>query len=124
MEQVGILKDLAVIFAASLVVVWGFHRAKLPSMPGFIVAGILLGPHGLALVRDPRSVEKLADIGVILLLFTIGIEFSLGRLRQMRTQVLAGGATQVGLTTAITAAVALAVIGKWQVGLFLGFLVA
>jgi K+:H+ antiporter len=123
MEQIGILRELAIIFAASLVVVFVFHRAKLPALPGFIVSGILLGPHALGLVSDTHQVEQLADIGVVLLLFTIGIEFSLGRLRQMRTQVLAGGFTQFILTTAVTGAVALVLVSRWQVGLFLGFLV-
>jgi len=85
MEQVGLLADLAIIFTVSLVVVLLFHRFRLPPVPGFIVAGVLLGPNALGLVNDVTGVERLADVGVILLLFTVGIEFSAGRLRAPRS---------------------------------------
>src|SRR5438309_7738528 len=124
MQQLLILRDLAVIFAASLVVILVFHRLRLPALPGFIVAGVLLGPNALGFIPDVHRVEGLAEVGVILLLFTIGIEFSLGRLRQMGRQVAVAGACQVGLTVAATAAVAAAGAARWQVALFLGFLAA
>src|SRR2546430_5654141 len=124
MEQLLILRDLAVIFGASLLVVLVFHRMRLPAVPGFIVAGVLLGPNALGFIPDVHRVEGLAEVGVILLLFTIGIEFSLGRLREMGRQVVVAGACQVGLTVAATAAVAVAGAARWQVALFLGFLAA
>jgi len=68
----------------------------LPALPGFIVAGMILGPNALGLVSDPHRVESLAEVGVILLLFTIGIEFSLSRLKEMGRQVLVGGLGQMG----------------------------
>ena len=124
MEQLHILRDLAVIFAGSLLVILLFYRLKLPALPGFIVAGILLGPNALGLVSDPHDVEGLAEVGVILLLFTIGIEFSLSRLREMGRQILAGGLAQMGFTVLATLAVGLAFLGGWRVSLFLGFLIA
>ena len=124
MEQLHILRDLAVIFAGSLLVILGFYRLRLPALPGFIVAGILLGPNALGLVSDPKDVEGLAEVGVILLLFTIGIEFSLSRLREMRRLVLAGGLAQMAFTVFATLAVGLAFLGGWRVALFLGFLIA
>jgi CPA2 family monovalent cation:H+ antiporter-2 len=124
MEQLHVLRDLAVIFAGSLLVILLFYRLKLPALPGFIVAGILLGPNALRLVSDPRDVEGLAEVGVILLLFTIGIEFSLGRLKEMGRQVLAGGLSQMGFTTLATLAVGIAFLRDWRVALFLGFLIA
>ncbi|HYU08942.1 MAG TPA: cation:proton antiporter [Gemmatimonadales bacterium] len=124
MEQLHILRDLAVIFAGSLLVILVFYRLKLPALPGFIVAGILLGPNALGLVSDPRDVEGLAEVGVILLLFTIGIEFSLSRLREMGRQILVGGLSQMGLTVLATLAAGLALLGGWRVSLFLGFLIA
>src|SRR5437899_1572429 len=124
MEQLLILRDLAVIFGASLLVVLVFHRMRLAALPGFIVAGVLLGPNALGFIPDVHRVEGLAEVGVILLLFTIGIEFSLGRLREMGRQVVVAGACQVGLTVAATAAVAVAGAARWQVALFLGFLAA
>src|SRR6058998_2551717 len=124
MEQLLVLRDLAVIFGASLVVVLVFHRLRLPALPGFIVAGVVLGPNALGLIPDVHRVEGLAEVGVILLLFTIGIEFSLSRLREMGRQVVVAGACQVGLTVAATAAAAAAGTTRWQVALFLGFLAA
>src|SRR5256884_4480899 len=124
MEQLHVLRDLAVIFAGSLLVILVFCRRKLPALPGFIVAGILLGPNALGLVSDPHDVEGLAEVGVILLLFTIGIEFSLSRLKEMGRQVLAGGFSQMGFTVLATLAVGLAFLGSWRVALFLGFLIA
>ncbi|HEX4628112.1 MAG TPA: cation:proton antiporter [Gemmatimonadales bacterium] len=124
MTQYVILKDLAIIFAVSLLVVLTFHRIKLPALPGFIVAGVVLGPNALGLVADAHQVESLAEVGVILLLFTIGIEFSLSRLREMGRQVAAAGGAQVGLTVALAAAVAVAAGLRWEVALLVGFLVA
>ena len=124
MSEYPVLKDLAIIFAVSLVVILLFHRIKLPALPGFIVAGVLLGPNALGLISDAHQVESLAEVGVILLLFTIGIEFSLSRLREMGRQVVVGGGAQVGLTVVLTYALALTLRLNWRVSLLLGFLVA
>ena len=124
MEQLLVLRDLAVIFAGSLVVILVFHRLKVPALPGFIVAGMLLGPNALRLVTDVHRVESLAEVGVILLLFTIGIEFSLSRLKEMGRQVVGGGLTQLAFTVLATMAAGAAFLPRWQVALFLGFLVA
>src|SRR5438046_4447582 len=97
MSQYPVLKDLAIIFAVSLLVILVFHRIKLPALPGFIVAGVLLGPNALGLVSDAHQVESLAGVGVILLLFTIGIECSLSRLRELGRQLVAGGGAQAGV---------------------------
>src|SRR5216110_128594 len=124
MSQYPVLKDLAIIFAVSLLVILLFHRIKLPALPGFIVAGVLLGPNALGLISDAHQVESLAEVGVILLLFTIGIEFSLSRLREMGRQVVVGGGAQVGLTVVLTCGLAVVLHLPWRVALLLGFLVA
>ena len=122
--QYLLLRDLAIIFAGSLLVILVFHRLKLPALPGFIVAGVLLGPNALGLVSDVHQVESLAEVGVILLLFTIGIEFSLTRLREMGRQVVVGGGAQVLLTVGLSAAVAAGLGLAWPVAVLVGFLVA
>jgi CPA2 family monovalent cation:H+ antiporter-2 len=122
--QYVLLEDLAIIFAGSLVVILAFHRLKLPALPGFIVAGVLLGPNALGLVSDVHQVESLAEVGVILLLFTIGIEFSLSRLREMGRQVVIGGGAQVLLTVGLSAALAAGLGLPWPVAVLVGFLVA
>src|SRR5438046_1296890 len=113
MSEYHVLKDLAIIFAVSLLVILVFHRIKLPALPGFIVAGVLLGPNALGLVSDVHQVESLAEVGVILLLFTIGIEFSLSRLREVGRQVVIGGGAQVLLTGGLGAGVAAATAAAW-----------
>src|SRR5437763_1964706 len=122
--QYPLLRDLAIIFAGSLLVILVFHRLKLPALPGFIVAGVLLGPNALGLVSDVQQVESVAEVGVILLLFTIGIGFSLSRLREMGRQVVIGGGAQVLLTVGLAAAVAAALGLAWPVAVLVGFLVA
>src|SRR5204862_6355849 len=117
-------KDLAIISAVSLVFILVFHRITLPALPRFIVAGVLLGPNALGLVSDVHQVESMAKVGVILLLFTIGIEFSLSRLREMGRQVIVGGGAQVGLTVALSCVLAMALHLSWRVSLLVGFLVA
>src|SRR5690349_22218799 len=107
MTQYVLLRDLAIIFAGSLLVILAFHRLRLPALPGFIVAGVLLGPNALGLVSDAHDVEGLAEVGVILLLFTIGIEFSLSRLKEMRGQILGTGLSQMGFTLLVVLAVGL-----------------
>jgi len=124
MEQLHVLRDLAVIFAGSLLVILVFYRLKLPALPGFIVAGMLLGPNALGLVSDPHDVESLAEVGVIMLLFTIGIEFSLSRLREMQRQILGSGFAQMGFTVLVALAVGHALLREWRIALFLGFLIA
>src|SRR5256886_2140006 len=124
MTQYLLLRDLAIIFAGSLLVILGSHRLKLPALPGFIVAGVLLGPNALGLISDVREGENLAEVGVILLLFTIGIEFSLSRLREWGRQVVIGGGAQVLLTVGLSAAVAAGLGLAWPVAALVGFLVA
>ncbi|MBI3794509.1 MAG: cation:proton antiporter [Nitrospinae bacterium] len=124
MEQVGFLGDLIIIFSWSVVVVYFFDRIKIPSMVGFLVSGVALGPHGLSLIRDIRTVEQLAEIGVVLLLFTVGLEFSMTKLFRMRDVALKAGAAQVLLTVCVTAVIGWLITGKTGPSIFVGFLVA
>ncbi len=91
------LKSLEVILIASAAVVLLLYRLKMPPLVGFIVAGIIIGPHGVGLIKDIHSIQALAEIGVILLLFTIGIEFSLTRLFRIRKSC-SGGRRSTGLS--------------------------
>lgn len=93
-----LLTDLLIIFGLSIPVVFTFSRLKIAPLVGFLLAGILAGPFGFGLIRDIGNIEVLAEIGVVLLLFTIGIEFSLSELLKLRRIVLLGGGLQVFLT--------------------------
>ncbi len=119
------LRDLAVLLALGVVVVLLFHRLRLPAIVGFLLAGVLAGPHGLGLIRHAEQVESLAEVGVIVLMFTIGLEFSLGELRRLRSIALTAGTVQVGVTIALTAAAAMSFLGMTlREGIFAGMLVA
>jgi monovalent cation:H+ antiporter-2, CPA2 family len=122
--ELQFLKTLVIIFGASAFVVFLLQKLKIPSIVGFLVAGAALGPHGFGMIREIREVELLAEVGVILLLFTIGLEISLKNLKRIRSAVLGGGLSQVLLTLLVTAAVAYPFLHKLNESLFAGFLVA
>ena len=119
-----LLADLVVLLLVSIVVLYISHGVRLPPVVGFLISGMLVGPHGLGLVQEAESVEQLAEIGVILLLFTIGLEFSLADLLRMRRLVLIGGSIQVAsVTIAVAVAGALAGLPANQ-AVFLGMIVS
>lgn len=124
MTDYGVLGNLLVIFSVSIAVVFLFHQFRLPSIAGFLVAGALIGPHGLNLIGDVGTVQILAEIGVVLLLFTIGIEFSLVQLASLRRLLFVAGPIQVGSVLLIAWVGAMAVGLTWQEGIFWGFLVS
>lgn len=118
------LQSLEMIFIASAVVILLLYKLKIPSLVGFIIAGIIIGPHGVGLIKDIHFIQILAEIGVILLLFTIGIEFSLTKLVRIKKAVLGSGGAQVMLTIAASAALTYVAIQDINTSLFFGFLYA
>ena len=118
------LKSLEVIFIASAAVILLLYKLKIPSLIGFIIAGIIIGPHGVGLIKDVHFIQILAEIGVILLLFTIGIEFSLKKLFRIKKAVLGGGGAQVLFTIIASAALTYVAIGDVNKSIFFGFLYA
>jgi CPA2 family monovalent cation:H+ antiporter-2 len=123
--ELEFLKPLFIIFGTSALVVFVLHRFRIPSIVGFLMAGIIMGPYGFELVSDVHVVQVLAEIGVILLLFTIGLEFSLSNLYALRYTVFGGGHIQVLLTTGIIALVSYFFFQQTvNAALFHGFLVA
>lgn len=119
-----ILIDLALLFGLSVAVIVGFHRLRLPPVVGFLVVGAVVGPRSLGLVSHQGLVDQLAEVGVVVLLFTVGMELSLQQLRVLRRSVLLGGSLQLVLSILFGAAVAwLAGLGTGQ-ALFIGFLLA
>ena len=122
--QPHLLQDIVIIFALASFVIWLFHKLNLPSIIGFLVTGMLAGPHALGLIKSVDEIEFLAEFGVVLLLFTIGIEFSLKNLIKSRKLVLLGGGLQVVLTTGITFLIGIVTGRSVPESLFFGFLVA
>ena len=101
------LLQILILLTASVCVVAAVRKLALPAILGYLAVGMLLGPHALALAADNETTRLLADFGVVFLVFTLGLEFSLPRLVAMRWEVLGVGGAQVLLTTALVAAVAL-----------------
>ena len=99
--ELSFLKDIVVIFALSTLVNLLFSKYRIPTIAGYLLTGILAGPHLLSLVRDTHNIEMLAEIGVVFLLFTIGMEFSLKHLMKIRRIVFLGGFLQVTITAAV-----------------------
>ena len=124
MHTPPLFADLLIILLVSVPVAFLCLRLKLPLLVGFMLTGILIGPYGLGLIKELEAIEILAEIGVILLLFTIGLEFSIKRLREIKNLVLIGGGLQVILTVAATAVVAVLFGRELNQAIFFGFLVA
>jgi len=118
------LNELVALFLVSVGIAYICYRLKLVPIVGFLIAGIIIGPNALALVKDQELVNILAEIGVILLLFSIGIEFSLEKLNRIRKAILIGGGLQVALTTAVVVLILSAWGISWTIGIYTGFLVA
>ncbi len=122
--EIPLLSDIVLILGLAVIVILIFQRFKVPTIIGYIITGIIAGPYGLSLVTASHEVEILAEIGVILLLFTIGIEFSLKSLAAIKKSVFIGGSLQVGLTILVVGLL------SWQFGfspgeaVFLGFLIS
>ena len=124
MERLPFLEDLTVIIAVGMLVAVVLSLLRLPTAAGLLAAGALIGPNAFELVESVESTQALAEVGVILLLFTIGLEFSLDRLARIAGLVAIGGALQVGLTIAAADAIAFALGEPAQVAIFIGFVVS
>lgn len=120
----GFLGDIAIIFGLAVGVVFVCYRLKIPAIVGFLLTGILAGPHGLALIESTEQVQVTAEFGVILLLFSIGLEFSFKGLMDIKKTVLLGGSLQVLLTVSFTAVIAWAMGMPLNQAIFLGFLIS
>ncbi|MEE8480154.1 MAG: cation:proton antiporter, partial [Desulfobacterales bacterium] len=122
--EIPLLNDIVVIFGLAIAVLFICHRLRVPAVVGYLLTGIFVGPYGFGLVKAVHEVEILAEIGIVLLLFTIGIEFSLEKLLQIRKSVLMGGSLQVLLTFLATLFIARRFGQAFGEAVFIGFLVA
>jgi CPA2 family monovalent cation:H+ antiporter-2 len=122
--EIPILQDILIILGLGIVVLFLFDRIKIPPIVGFLLTGFIAGPYGFALVRGVHEVEIMAEIGVVLLLFALGLEFSFKKLAEIKKATLLGGSVQVFFTTAIV--FLLAKFSGFSVpeSIFLGFLIA
>jgi CPA2 family monovalent cation:H+ antiporter-2 len=124
MSELVFLRDFVVIFGVAIGVVFLFHRLHMASIVGYLIAGVLLGPSMFGVVGDVELIEVLAEFGVILLLFSLGIEFSLEELLKVRRVVFLGGSLQVLLTFLAVMLGTLFLGATVREGIFFGFLVS
>jgi CPA2 family monovalent cation:H+ antiporter-2 len=119
-----LLRDLIILFGMAMAIAFLMRKVRQPTVVGYLLTGVVVGPYGLRLISETPAVELMAEVGVALLLFTIGLELSLEKLARMKSVVLGAGSLQVAVTV-------LASIGAlfWRgftlrEGVFWGFLVA
>ena len=118
------LQFVLVLLASAVLVVIVFRLLQLPAMLGYLLAGVVIGPNGFGLLPDTDSTRHLAEFGIVFLMFSVGLEFSLARLVTMRRIVFGLGASQVVLTLAVVVALTLAGGADWRAGVVLGGAVA
>jgi monovalent cation:H+ antiporter-2, CPA2 family len=123
-QPIPLLQEIAVVATVAVVVAVVVGRIRLPAVAGLLLSGALVGPHGLKLVSDVHAIEVIAEVGVVLLLFTIGLEFSLERLRHIFRRVVLGGVMQVCGTIAVVVAAAVALGVGGGAAVFYGFVFA
>ena len=121
--EIPLLNDIIIIFGIAIAVLFVCHRLRVPEVVGLLLTGIVTGPYGLELVKAVHEVEAFAEIGVVLLLFTIGIEFSFERLLRIKKSILIGGSLQVFLTFLATLLITRQLGKTFNEAVFIGFLV-
>ena len=124
MENIPLLKDLIILMVAAVPITFFFHKLGLPTIVGFLITGVVIGPFGFGIITDHHSIEVLAEIGVVLLLFTIGLEFSISKLLKIRREALIGGGLQVGLTTLLVLVIERLLGQPLPVALLFGFIIS
>lgn len=123
MPDIHLLEELVIVLAVTTSIVYLFQKLRIPAIVGFLLAGVVMGPGGFGFITSVSQVETLADIGLVLLLFTIGIEFSLETILSMRRRILLAGFLQVLLTILVVAGIATIMGSSPSVSVFYGFLV-
>ncbi len=119
-----LVETILLVIGVSILVVALFQRLRVPAIVGFILTGVLIGPHGLGWVKEAETIQLLAEMGVVLLLFSLGVEFSIERLIQLRHYVLRAGLAQVALTIALCTLGALLLGYAFAQALALGMIIS
>ncbi|TIL61975.1 MAG: glutathione-regulated potassium-efflux system protein KefB, partial [Mesorhizobium sp.] len=112
-QDYSLLRDAVILLLAAITVVPLFRRLGVNSVIGYLVAGVAIGPHGLALIRELEGTHRLAELGIVFMLFAIGLELSLERLRVMARYVFGFGVAQVVTTGVVLAGGALLFGAGW-----------
>jgi CPA2 family monovalent cation:H+ antiporter-2 len=124
MERHDLFRDLILLLGMAMAMAYLMRKVRQPTLVGYLLAGMVAGPFGLRLISEPAAVEVLAEVGVALLLFTVGLEFSLQKLAKMKQLVLGAGSLQVAATILVSLGVLLWGGLTLREGIFWGFLIA
>ncbi|MDP2209795.1 MAG: cation:proton antiporter [Bacteroidota bacterium] len=124
MHELNILGELVLLLAVIIVVISIFRKINIPPLVGFLISGLIIGPYGIKLVKNIDAVNVLAEVGVVLLLFTIGLEFSLTRLKRIKKIVLIGGGLQVLVTIFVVTFLQMVMGLEFRQSIFVGFLIS
>lgn len=122
--ELVLLPDIVIILGLAVLIILVFQKLELPAILGFLLTGIVVGPYGLNLIEAVHEVELLSEIGIIFLLFVIGIEFSLKGLTAIKNTVLLGGTLQVVGTIALVTLISYLLGLTVQSAVFMGFLLS
>ncbi len=117
-----VLTSLVTVLAVTVATVSVFHKLRVPAVIGYLAVGVVMGPHGLEVIGHGAELELLAEIGVVLLLFSIGLEFSFERFMAVRGQIITGGLLQVALTALAVTAVGVHLGFPVRISFFFGML--
>lgn len=124
MNDFLIIQDIVVILLVALPIIFLFKKINLPSIVGFLIAGMLIGPYGFKLIRSVNQIEAMAEVGIILLLFTIGLELSFTQMLRMKKYVFIVGGLQVFLTILVSFIIYLIIGFTPQQSVFFGMLIS
>lgn len=124
MHDFSIIKDIVLILLVSIPVIVIFNRIQLPSIVGFLIAGMILGPFGFQVITNLDEIGLMAEVGIILLLFSIGLELSLKELLNIKKILIIGGGLQVLLTIILSAAIIYLIGLNVKEAIFLGMLIS
>ena len=116
--------ELLIVLVTATAVAILFEKFKLPAILGFLLTGVIIGPHGIGLLSSDEHVRMLAEIGVVLLMLTIGLEFSVDRLRGMQNLAIVGGTLQIFISIVLSLAFAWWKHWTFYEGFFLGAVIA
>ena len=120
----GLFVDLVLVYAVALAIIVAAGRLGVPPIIALIGTGTLAGPSGLGVISTPEEVDQLAEIGIMLLLFTVGLDFPLLEMRRIWRSVVLGGAVQMGGTAAAAAALVAAMHVPLRTAIFIGLFLA
>lgn len=120
----GFFIELIVLLATSVFTVWLFKRFKLPAILAYLVAGVIAGPQVLSVITDPKDLTLVAELGIVFLLFSLGLEFSVPKLLAMRQLVFGVGSAQVIITLLIVMLLVVSLNQTWASAFVIGSIFA